>query len=244
MEESLEQPLAGRHIVVTGGTGALSRALVARLLRAGATCHLPSRAPDHAPDRALGRGTTEGSERLHLVAGVDLVSEEAVDGFYDALPPLWASVQVAGGFAMAPLADTGAADFRQMWKTNLLTSFLCCRAAVRSMRKGGRGGRIVNIAARQALEPRRGAHMAGYAVAKAGVAALTQALAEELKAEQILVNAIAPSTIDTPANRVAMPDADPTKWLAPEAAAEAILQLTLPANLAISGAILPLYARA
>jgi len=112
------------------------------------------------------------------------------------------------------------------------------------MRKAGRGGRIVNVAARPGLDPRKGARMAAYATGKAAVVAITLALAEELKDERILVNAIAPSTLDTLANRQSMPDADPAKWLAPEAAAEAILQLVSPANTEISGAVLPLYARA
>ena len=86
--------------------------------------------------------------------------------------------------------------------------------------------------------------MAAYALSKAAVVALTLALAEELTAERILVNAIAPSTLDTPANRQAMPDADRSRWLSPGAAAEAVLQLVSPANQEISGAVLPLYARA
>lgn len=86
--------------------------------------------------------------------------------------------------------------------------------------------------------------MVAYAGAKAAVAAITQALAEELKDERILVNAIAPSTLDTEANRKAMPGADTSRWLAPAAAAEAVLQLVAPANVEISGAVLPLYARA
>lgn len=145
---------------------------------------------------------------------------------------------------MAGIADTGGTEFLRMHETNTLTAFLCCRAATRIMHKAGQGGRIVNVAARPALDPRKGAHMIAYAAAKAGVAALTTALAEELKGERILVNAIAPSTIDTPANRSAMPEADPASWLSPGAAAEAILHLASPANLEISGAVLPLYARA
>ena len=92
------------------------------------------------------------------------------------------------------------------------------------------GGRIVNVAALPALEPRRGAQMAAYATSMAAVAAFTQALAEELKADRILVNAIAPSIVDTPANRAAMPKADPARWLSPEAAAETIPYLVSPAN--------------
>ncbi len=231
------EPLADRNVVVTGGTGALGEVVVRRLLRAGATCHVPShRAGGDAP---AGEGT-----RLRIVHGVDLADQAAVDRFYDALPALWGSVHLAGGFAMGPIAETARADFLQMIETNALTAFLCSRAAVRAMRRTGGGGRIVNVSARPGLDPRKGARMAAYAAIKAAVAAITLSLAEELKGERILVNAIAPSTLDTAANRRAMPDADTSKWLAPEAAAEAVLQLVSPANMEISGAVLPLYARA
>lgn len=228
----MESALAGRHVVVTGGTGALGRVVVARLVAAGALCHLPVR---HTG--AAGAG-------IEVTPGVDLADEAAVERFFAGLPGLWASVHIAGGFAMAAIADENAAGFRRMMEMNALSAFLCCRGAATAMRRGGGGGRIVNIAARPGLEPRLGAGMAAYAVSKAAVVALTRALAEELKGERILVNAIAPSTLDTPANRAAMPKADPSRWLAPEAAAEAILQLVSPANAEISGAVLPMYARA
>lgn len=231
-----DQPLSGRNVAVTGGTGALGTAVVARLIEAGATCHVPS----HKADAQ----TETGQDRLLITPGIDLTEEAAVAAFYGTIPDLWASVHIAGGFAMAPLAETGRADFLRMIEMNALTTLLCCRAAAGAMTATGRGGRIVNVAARPALEPRKGAKMTAYATSKAAVAALTQALAEELKAERILVNAIAPSTIDTGANRALMPKADPAKWLAPAAAAEAILHLVSPANSEISGAVLPLYARA
>jgi NAD(P)-dependent dehydrogenase (short-subunit alcohol dehydrogenase family) len=231
------ETLSGKHVVVTGGTGALGQAVVARLLAAGAVCHVPSR-------RASDGTSTETGEGAHVVPGVELTDQTSVEAFYRSLPGLWASVHLAGGFAMAPLADTGAADFLRQFEINALTAFLCCRAAARVMRDSGQGGRIVNVAARPGLDPRKGAQMAAYAASKASVVAITLALAEELKAERILVNAVAPSTIDTPANRAAMPKADPSKWLSPQAAAEAILHLASPANMEISGAVLPLYARA
>src|SRR5207249_4137998 len=138
--------------------------------------------------------------------GIDLGSEDSVRGYYDALPELWASIHAAGGFAAAPLAETGLADFRAMHDQNGVTCFLCCREAARVMRRGGAGGRIVNVAARAALAPTAG--MVAYTTSKAVVASLTQCLAEELKRDGILVNAVLPSIMDTPKNRQAMPKAD------------------------------------
>ena len=123
---------------------------------------------------------------------------------------------------MAYLLDTELAEFERMWRMNVASCFLCCREAVRSMRTGSNGGRLVNVAARPALVPTAG--MSGYASAKAGVAALTTALAEELADERIWVNAIAPSIIDTPGNRAAMPNADHQRWPSTADLARAILR--------------------
>lgn len=108
----------------------------------------------------------------------------------------------------------------------------------------GKAGRIVNVASRPGIDPRRGAGMAAYTASKAAVAALTVALAEELKDAGILVNAVAPSTLDTAANRSAMPKADFSKWVPLDAAAETVAYLVSPQNLVLSGAIVPLYGRA
>ena len=109
------------------------------------------------------------------------------------------------------------------------------------MRRAGAGGRIVNVAARPGVEPRTGAGMAAYAAAKAAVAALTQALAEEVAAEGIWVNAVAPSILDTPANRAAMPDADHAAWPKTTAVAETIVFLAAPDNAVTRGAVVPVY---
>lgn len=233
MDES--RPLVGRNIVVTGGTGGLGTVVVARLIAAGAVCHVPSRREASETEPAAG---------LHIMPGIDLTDEADVARLYGTVPDLWASIHLAGGFAMGPIDTAGADDLQHMLELNVITAWLCARAAVAAMRRTGAGGRIINVAARPALEPRRGARMLPYATSKAAVAALTVALAEEVKGDHILVNAIAPSTIDTEANRKAMPKADPAKWLPPESAAEAVLMLVSPAATEISGAVLPLYARA
>jgi NAD(P)-dependent dehydrogenase (short-subunit alcohol dehydrogenase family) len=229
--------LEGKNVVVTGGTGALGQAVVARFLKAGAICHVPSR-------KAADKPASWGDGQVSIVPDIDLADEEAVGRFYKAVPDLWASVHLAGGFAMAPVAETGRDDFLRMMEMNAATAFICCRAAVRNMRRTGQGGRIVNVSARPGLDPRKGGGMAAYAASKAAVTAIPLSLAEELKHDRILVNAVAPSTIDTPANREAMPNADTSKWLSPKAAAEAIIGLASPSNMEINGAVLPLFARA
>jgi NAD(P)-dependent dehydrogenase (short-subunit alcohol dehydrogenase family) len=229
----------GRHVVVTGGTGALGSAVVVRLLDEGATCHVPV---NH--DAAPSGFALSGHERVRIAPNVDLTDAGAVDAFYAAIPGLWVSVHAAGGFAMAPIEKMEPGDFAAMMEINATTVFLCSRAAARVMLASKAGGRIVNVAARAALEPRKGAGMLAYTASKAAVAAMTVALAEELKAANVLVNAVAPSTLDTPANRAAMPKADFSKWVSLEAAAEAIVHLASPANLVASGAVVPIYGRA
>ena len=228
----------GRHVVITGGTGALGTVVVGRLLEAGALCHVPYRNATQAA-----RFPYRDRPGVTLVMVEDLADEASVDRFYATLPPLWASIHVAGGFAYGPVATTDKAALLGQLDKNLVSCFLCCRAALKPMSDGS-GGRIVNVAARPAVEWRSGAHMAAYAASKAAVAALTVALAQEVAAKNVLVNAVAPSIIDTPANRRDMPDADHAAWPKPEAIAEIICHLASPANQVARGAIVPVYGKA
>lgn len=223
-----------RHVVVTGGTGALGSAVVDALLQAGASCVVPYRGEKEAA--RFGR-----RERIKLVAIKDLSDENEVARLYGELSPLWASIHIAGGYLWGPLADTDKVALQGQIDTNFVSCFLCCRAAVKAMRDNG--GRIVNVAARPALEWRAGANMSAYGAMKAAVAALTVALAEEVVNLGILVNAVAPSTMDTPANRRDMPKADFSKWAKVEEVAATILFLASPANRVTRGAIVPVYAK-
>jgi NAD(P)-dependent dehydrogenase (short-subunit alcohol dehydrogenase family) len=143
---------------------------------------------------------------------------------------------------MSPVADTDKAKLMQQLDTNFVACFLCCRAAVKAM--AGRGGRIVNVAARPGLEWRSGAGMVAYASSKAAVAAMTVALAEEVAKDGILVNAVAPSIMDTPANRTGIPDADFASWPKVEEVAATIAFLASPDNAVTRGGIVPVYGKA
>jgi NAD(P)-dependent dehydrogenase (short-subunit alcohol dehydrogenase family) len=225
-----------RHVVVTGGTGALGSAVVAELIARGASCHVP-----YLVEKEAQRFAYRDHAQVRLIAGGDLADEAAVARVFDAVPRLWASIHIAGGFAAAPLAATAKNDLMQQVDMNFTTCFLCCRAAVSAMAQTGDGGRIVNVAARPALEWRSGAGMVAYTASKAAVAALTVALAEEVAKQRILVNAIAPSILDTPANRQKMPKADHAAWPKTEEVAATILFLASPANQVTRGAVVPVY---
>src|SRR4051812_22325060 len=183
-----------RHVVVTGGTGALGTAVVELLMKTGAVCHIPAhRAPDPAKF-PLGR-----NERVRVAAGIDLADETKVASFYSSLPSLWASIHTAGGFAASGITETSLADFRKMIETNTVTCFLCAREAIRKIRASGKdGGRIVNVGSKPSIVPTGG--MTSYVASKGAVNALTLGLSEELAAERIWVNAVVPSIMDTPAN--------------------------------------------
>ncbi len=143
---------------------------------------------------------------------------------------------------MTPVVDTKLSDLRTQLDLNLTTCFLCCREAVRTIRKTGHGGRIVNVAARPTLVPAAG--MLAYATAKSAVAGLTRCLAQEVTGEGILVNAVVPSIMDTPANRRAMPDADFSRWPRTEQVAATISFLASFENALTSGTLVPVYGRA
>jgi NAD(P)-dependent dehydrogenase (short-subunit alcohol dehydrogenase family) len=141
------------------------------------------------------------------------------------------------------VAKASKADLMRLVDTNLVSAFLCSAAAVNAIAATGEGGRIVNVAARPALEWRSGAGMGAYTATKAAVAAFTAALAEEVAKQNILVNAVVPSIMDTPANRASMPDAKYDNWPKVGEVAATILFLASPENKVTRGAIVPVYGK-
>lgn len=227
------------HIIITGGTGTLGSAVTEALLEAGANCSLPCFNTDEFRDF-----DQKGHSNLFSQLDVDLTSQEQTMAFYDKAVslqgPLWGSVHIAGGFAMGSFKTLDKDDFMKQINMNLVTCFNACQAAVGHMKDAGR---IVNISSRPGLDPRQGAGRIPYATSKAGVAALTESLAEELVEDDILVNAIAPSIIDTPMNREAMPNADYDQWPKPKELADQILYLISHQNKITQGAVVPVYGR-
>ncbi len=241
----------GRHVMVTGGTGALGTAVCGLLLEAGAVVHVPVFEP-----KELARFAHRSHDRVTIAEGVDLRDAASVERLYSrfgAAPgreQLWASIHVAGGFAMGAITQTDAKAVRDLMEMNAMTCYLCCREAVRAMQGGGDakdaprdGGRIVNVTARPGVAWDQGANMVAYAASKAAVAAITTALAAEVASRGIWVNAVAPSIMDTRANRKAMPDADHAAWPKVDEVAATIAFLASPANRATRGGIVPVYGR-
>jgi NAD(P)-dependent dehydrogenase (short-subunit alcohol dehydrogenase family) len=231
--------LSGRHVVVTGGTGALGTAVVKTLVASGATCTVP-----YVHENEAQRFPYNDQKQVTLLKTSDLSNEGDVAEVYaKSSAPLWASIHLAGGFAAGKVAETDKQALMTQIDDNFVSCFICCRAAIQAMLATGQGGRIVNVAARPALEWRSGAGMAAYTAAKTGVAALTVALAEEVAKDGILVNAVAPSIMDTPANRKAMPKANFDTWPKVEEVAATIAFLASPDNRVTRGAIVPVYGK-
>jgi NAD(P)-dependent dehydrogenase (short-subunit alcohol dehydrogenase family) len=231
-----------RHVAVTGGSGALGSAVCGLLLEAGAIVHVPV-----FDATELGRFAHRLHERIRKAEGVDLRDEKAGGGFYARFGDgagrdrLWASIHIAGGFAMGPITETSAADAHRLMDMNAMTCFLCCREAVRAMGKAG--GRIVNVAAKPGVAPENGANMVAYSASKAAVAAITVALAAEVAPRSIWVNAVVPSIMDTPANRASMPKADHDAWPKVEEVAATIAFLASPENVVTRGGLVPVYGK-
>lgn len=220
----MTQELQGRSVLITGGTGALGGAVVKAFVSAGArmTVSWISERERDALRAALGTAGAAVQVERADVTDPDSVARLCAtaagpSGRLDAL------VQLVGGFAFAPIDETDPETWYRMLALNATSTFLCAREAVKLMKPRGRG-RIVTVAAVPAMN-RGAASMSAYAASKAAVLSLTQSLSKELVGHGITVNAIVPSTIDTPANRAAMPDADTSTWLAPAAMAEVILWL-------------------
>lgn len=220
-------------VVVTGATGALGGAVCERLLRDGTEVH-GTYVVDAEAERARGRLPALVLHR------VDVTDEASVGRLFADVGAADALVHLAGGYVSAPIEATTLAQFDAQIGLNLRSFFLCAREAVRTMKLRG-SGRIVAVGAKGALEP--GPNSVAYAASKAGLHAIVRGLAEELRGTGVSVHAVLPSVIDTPANRSAMPQADPSRWVAPADLAEIVATLVSGAFGAATGALIPVSGR-
>jgi NAD(P)-dependent dehydrogenase (short-subunit alcohol dehydrogenase family) len=223
----------GKIVVVTGARGALGRVVAETALARGARVA----GIDHAPSQIAA-----SDHRIEL-GGVDLSdaaqAKKAIDAAAAHFGRVDALVNIAGGFAFETVADGDVRTWERMYALNVTTALNASRAALSHL-AGSASGRIVNIGAMGALQA--GSGMGAYAASKSAVHRLTEALAAEWKGK-ITVNAVLPSTIDTPANRASMPHADFAKWVTPQELAEVILFLASDAASGVTGALIPVSGR-
>lgn len=233
-----DAPLSGRVAIVTGGAGALGGAVTSRLLGDGARVAVPLELVAHG-DALRERVAPSAQDRLFMDV-VDATDLDAMIGFADAVVRRHGRVDIlvaiVGGFAGGALIETDRATWDRMLAMNLTATFVAARAVVPHMVTAGRG-RVVTIGSRAVVPP--GPGIIAYTTAKAGVIAFTQALARELQVNGITVNSILPSTMDTPANRAAMPDSDRQGWVPVESVADAIAFLVSDRGAHVTGALLP-----
>jgi NAD(P)-dependent dehydrogenase (short-subunit alcohol dehydrogenase family) len=228
--------LQGKRVAVTGAFGSLGAATVQALIAAGARVA--------AIDRADAPPSRDSLREAIAFGGVDLADDDAtaktLKDVAEKLGGLDALVNIAGTFRWEKVEDGKAETWDFLYRVNLRTAMSACKAAIPFLAKSG-AGRIVNIGALGASKA--GAGMGAYAASKAGVAKLTEALAEELKDHDVTVNALLPSIIDTAPNRADMPKADFSKWVKPSELAAVIAFLISDDARAITGALIPVSGR-
>ena len=231
--------MAAGTAIVTGGTGGLGAAVVDRLLADGWRVVAPYRHEPAGGSLAARDGLLTLSADLFDPAAAAMVAAAAGD---EPRLPLRGLVNVVGGFASGGrVHETPVEEFERQFQLNLRPTYLMTAAALPGLVAAG-GGSIVCVGSRAALVPFSGA--AGYIASKAALTAFAQAVAVEYRRDGVRCNTVLPSTIDTPANRAAMPDADFSRWVAPAQIAGVISHLLSEDSLPTSGAAIPVYGRA
>jgi NAD(P)-dependent dehydrogenase (short-subunit alcohol dehydrogenase family) len=225
--------MKGKVVLVTGANGGLGTYVTQAFLEAGATVIGTS--------RKIQQSDFDSPNFTALPA--EISTHEGAKALLDQVVARFSRLDVlahtVGGFAGGQsVAETDDATFQRMFDLNLNATFHLLRAALPAMRKTG-NGRIIAIGSRAAVEP--GASVGAYSASKAGMVSLMRTVALENTDAGITSNVILPGTMDTPANRKAMPDADFSKWVQPISVASLIVWLAGDAGKAMNGAVIPVY---
>jgi len=229
--------MKGNHVLLTGGTGGLGLGVTPAVLKRGATSiTIPYRSAQEV-ERMKGRLSPADMARIRFVSA-DLANEDSVRSLVDSMERVDVMIHLVGGFSMGKTHEYPLDQWQKDFQLNLETAFLMCKHSLRRMLEQNYG-RIVTVGSRGAVQP--GGQLAAYCASKAGVVALTQAIADETKGTNITANVVLPSIIDTPSNRAAMGAENASKWVSAEFLAEVICFLASEEAKDVRGAAVPVY---
>jgi NAD(P)-dependent dehydrogenase (short-subunit alcohol dehydrogenase family) len=228
--------MKGKQVLLTGGTGGLGMGVTPALLAQGAQVTIPYIVESEV-ERLQGILSPTDFAKVRFVS-VDISNEQAVERLVDDMERVDILIHLVGGFSMGKTHEYSFEQWKRDFDLNLNTTFLLCKHSLRKMLQHDYG-RIVTVGSRGAVQP--GGQLAAYCASKAGVVALTQAIADETKGTNITANTVLPSIIDTPANRAAMGSAQADKWVKPESLAQVICFLASEAAKDMRGVAVPVY---
>lgn len=229
--------MRGKQVLVTGGTGGLGLGVTPAVLASGAaSVTIPYRSAQEV-ERLRGLLSPADSARIRFVA-TDLTNESSVEALINGMERVDVCIHLVGGFSMGKVHEYPLESWQKDFRLNLETTFLVCKHSLRRMLEADYG-RIVTVGSRGAVLP--GAQLAAYCASKAGVVALTQAIADETKGTNVTANVVLPSVIDTPSNRAAMGAENADQWVKAESLAEVICFLASDAAKDMRGAAVSVY---
>lgn len=228
--------MEGKKVLLTGGTGGLGMGVTVAVLAQGAEVTIPYY-HEKEVQRLKGMLPAVEFDRIRFVSA-DLSKESVVEQLVNDMGRVDVLIHLVGGFAMGKTHEYSFEDWKRDFDLNLNTTFLACKHSLRKMLEHGYG-RIVTVGSRGAVQP--AGQLAAYCASKAGVVALTKAIADETKGTNITANVVLPSVIDTPTNREAMGTQDADKWVKPESLAQVICFLASEAAKDVRGAAVPVY---
>ena len=228
--------MKGKQVLLTGGTGGLGMGVTSVVLAQGARVTIPY-IVDSEIEGLKERLSPTDFSKIRFVS-VDLSNEAAVERLVEDMERVDVLIHLVGGFSMGKTHEYSYEQWKKDFDLNLNTTFLVCKHSLKKMLEHGYG-RIVTVGSRGAVQP--GGQLAAYCASKAGVVALTKAIADETKGTNITANSVLPSVIDTPANRQAMGNEEADQWVKPESLAQVICFLASEAAKDMRGAAIPVY---